>query len=173
VNAEERRVDREAAITVPREILKDPKWFIINEHAREIAEMSKTLECDARGIPTREGHRKLFSSTRAQVTAQWLLVWACSRPRLLSALGELIYKARYNDNVYLGTRRPIAFELVAAYEQCTAFHPTLPEVREVFKAREKFRWPGDFYARRLLRSLCLPLRPAKRGPPKKTKRLAQ
>jgi len=172
-DAEERWLDRKISITVAREMLKDPRNFMLNPHVQEIMEMSKTLECDARGLLTSEGRRKLFSSTWGRVMADSLLVWACTLPSGLRDFAELICKARYNDGVDSGTARPIALELVAAYEQCTAFRPTLREVREVFKARKKFRWPGDFYARRRLRSLCLPLRPAKRGAPKKTKKLAQ
>lgn len=88
---------------------------------------------------------------------------------------EAIHKAQHNDGVDVETTRPIALELVAAYEQCTALYPTLPEVREVFKARKEsgkheFPWPSDRYARRLLGSLDLQLRAAKRGAPHGTRR---
>ncbi len=141
-----------------------------------IARDSKALED---GDPGDAGFVKLLSFTYARGLADLLLLMAYTNPGKLRDLGEAICLALRDGGVDSGTDRPIALELVNAYEQCTAFPPTLPEVRKVFIARNKIarkkcRWPGDFYARRRLRSLCLHLRPAKRGRPKKDqKELAQ
>jgi hypothetical protein len=160
-------------IATARERLKDRRLFMVNDHAREIAEESKTLERDARGRLTTEGVAKLFSFPHAHSTERWLLRIAYESPGMLRDLGQAICNAHRQEGVDLVTDRPIALELVNAYEQCPALRPTLPEVREIFIARKKYRWPGDFYARRVLLSLRLPLRPAKRGAPKKVKKLAQ
>jgi hypothetical protein len=166
--AEDWQLEREASIKIARDILRDRDWYMASDEIQYIVEAGKTLKRDTHGNLTSEGRRKLFSSTRAEVTAQWLLQLACTRPRLLRDFAEVIYDAQRNDAVGPETKRPIAWELVAAYEQCAAFPPTLPEVRQIFIARKNFRWPTDFYARRVLKSLRLELRPAKRGCPRKT-----
>lgn len=166
---------RESLIVTARERLKNRRLFMVNALARAIAEESKTLE---RGGVTSEGlvelrppgKVKLFSSKQARWIGNLLLLLAYTNPGTLRDLGEAICLALRDGGVDKVTDRAIALELVNAYEQCPALQPTLPEVREIFKARKKLGWPGDFYARRALRSLGLQLRPAKRGAPRKTKK---
>ena len=163
-------VDRELSIKIARDMLRDRDWYILHDEIQYFVGVGETLKRDTHGNLTSEGDRKLFSSTHEEVMAHLLLQMARTQPLLLRDFAEAIYKAQRNNGVGPETNRPIAWELVAAYEQCTAFHPTLPEVRQIFIARKNFRWPGDYYARRLLKSLCLlKLRPAKRGAPRKTK----
>jgi hypothetical protein len=140
--------------------------------ARKIREDIKTCY-DAHGGITYEGLSELIDSKKSLPMAFCLLLMACTAPRDLRDLAEALCNG--TDVASVTPPRPIALELVNAYEQCTAFHPTLPEVRETFIARKKCRWPGDFYARRALRSLGLVLRAATRGRPtgpRRTNKLA-
>ena len=162
-DAELRRIERSLSIEFARERLKDRRLFGVIGLADMIARDSKELEEDDAGFV------KLLSFTYARPMADLLLLMAYTNSGKLRNLGEAICLALCDGGVDSVTDRPIALELVAAYEQCSAFYPTLPEVRKIFIARKKHRWHGDFYARRALRSLGLQLRPARRGRPKTKK----
>jgi len=179
--AKDRRIERKASIDFARDILKYPNEHLLIDNAREIAEVGATLECDERGFLTTKGYRQLFSGAptsfpkaRADHIAKWLLQMACIRPQVLRIFAEAICTARDNNSVSLTITRSIALEFVNAYEQCTAFYPSITEVREVFIARKEEglhneKWPGNSSASRTLRNLGLKLQ-AKRGRPRKRRK---
>ena len=137
--------------------------------AREIVESAnETLGKDVDQVLSQERWRCLFQNDIHRMQAETLFVSAILAPERLRDIGEALCNLKNGCSI-VGDR-PVAQELVTAYEQCASYRPTLPEVRRVFKNRGKLRWPGDFYARRLLRdTLGLNLRSAKRSRPSEAK----
>jgi len=130
---------RERKIESARERLKapSPRSSAVNYYARQIVETSKTLKFEADGNLTYKAFVELICSESYRKIANWLLETAYTEPRLLRNLDKAICNARRNDGVDLKIDRSIAWELVTAYEQCTAVLPTLPEVRAIFITRKR------------------------------------
>jgi hypothetical protein len=160
-DAELQRIERNLSIEFARERLKDRRLAGVIGLADIIASDSKGLEEGDAGFV------KLLSFTYARPMADLLLLMAYTNPRKLRNLGEAICNARRNDGVDLGTSRPIAEELVDAYEQSRdGLRPTIKELRDKFKdLSDESDWPGDFSAVRTLRGLNLEIAPSKPGRP--------
>ena len=187
--AELRRIEREASIANARERAKLPranrhlctvigiaditKLPRANRHLCSVISLADFIARDSKGLEEDDagdaGFVKLLSFTYARGLADLLLLMAYTNPGKLRNLGEAICLALRDGGVDSVINRPIALELVNAYEQCEprdGLRPTIKELRDKFKdLSDESDWPGDFSAVRTLRGLNLEVAPSKRGRP--------